>query len=159
MAVAVSSMGLRARVRVRPALALAGIVAVATGYHLLQALGHAGPAVFTDELLYERVAQSVAAGHGLSLRGEPVSFPAVLPMLAQAPAWLAGSVPAGYALATILNALVMSAAALPAYWLARQLARPAYALVAAALTVAAPALVYHAYLTSEALAYPVRKAW
>ena len=49
----------------------------------------------------------------------------------------------------------MAAAALPAYFLARRLVRPSYALLAAAAAVAGPAMLYAPYLMSEALAYPV----
>ena len=136
-------------------IVLTVLFAVAAAYHAVASLGHATPAVFTDELLHSNLAQSLAAGHGLLVRGEPFFFPSPLPALAQAPAWLAGSVPVGYELAKILNALVMSAAVFPAYWLARALVRPRYALLAAAAAVAAPAMVYHSYLLSEALAYPV----
>ena len=134
---------------------LTALFAVAAAYHAVASLGHVAPAVFTDEILHSKLAQSLAAGHGLLVRGEPFFFPSPLPALAQAPAWLAGSVPVGYELAKILNALVMSAAVFPAYWLARTLVRPRYALLAAAAAVASPAMVYHSYLLSEALAYPV----
>ena len=49
----------------------------------------------------------------------------------------------------------MSTAVFPAYWLARQIVRPSFALLTAAAAVATPAMVYHGYLMSEALAYPV----
>src|SRR6185312_2955556 len=84
--------------------------------------------VFNDELLYAKLSQAIAAGHGLSIRGEHVFFPAPLSSLVQAPAWLLGSMPNAYAAAKILNAIA---------------------------AVTTPALVYHAYLMSEALAYPV----
>jgi hypothetical protein len=146
--------GAETRSRAVP-LALVGVLAVAALYDALQAPGHATPAIFTDELVHAKVAQSLAAGQGFTLRASGLSFPAALPMLAQAPAWLPGDPETGYALAKALNGVLMSSAVFPACWLARQLARPAYALVAAALTVAAPALVYHSYLLSEALACPV----
>jgi hypothetical protein len=136
-------------------IVLTALFAVAAAYHAVASLGHATPAVFTDELLHSKLAQSLAAGHGLLVRDEPFFFPSFLPALVQAPAWLAGSVPVGYELARILNALVMSATVFPAYWLARTLVRPRYALLAAAAAVASPAMVYHSYLLSEALAYPV----
>ncbi|CAN5277813.1 hypothetical protein BH18ACT14_BH18ACT14_07200 [soil metagenome] len=147
-----------ARTRPRPLptwIVLTALFAIAAAYHAVASLGHVAPAVFTDELLHSKLAQSLAAGHGLLVRGEPFFFPSPLPALAQAPAWLAGSVSVGYELAKILNALVMSAAVFPAYWLARTLVRPRYALLAAAAAVASPAMVYHSYLLSEALAYPV----
>jgi hypothetical protein len=136
-------------------LALPFLFVAATAYHYLQARGHATPTVFNDELLYEKLSQSIAAGHGLSIRGEHFWFPAPLAPLAQAPAWLLGSMTDAYAAAKLLNALFMSAAVFPAYWLARRLVRPSFALLTAAGTVATPAMVYHGYLMSEALAYPV----
>lgn len=113
------------------------------------------PAVFTDELLYSKLAQSVAAGDGFLVRGEPVLFPALLPVLAQAPAWLFDSAQTSYAVVKAMNAAVMTTAVFPAYALARQLVRPSFALLAAAATVAGPSMLFHAYLTSEALAYPL----
>jgi hypothetical protein len=139
----------------RPGIVLAATYAVAVAYHLFQSLGHVTPSVFGDELLYSKLAQSIASGHGLVLRGETVFFPAPLPILAQAPAWLAHSLASGYVLAKALNVAVMSAALFPAYALARRLVRPSYALLAAAMTVAGPVFVYAPYLMSEALAYPV----
>src|SRR6266545_1490984 len=60
-----------------------------------------------------------------------------------------------YTAAKLLNAAVMSTAVFPAYWLARRIVRPSFALLTAAAAVATPAMVYHAFLMSEALAYPV----
>ncbi|MFL5983010.1 MAG: hypothetical protein ACJ74R_14995, partial [Gaiellaceae bacterium] len=113
------------------------------------------PTVFNDELLYAKLSQSIAAGHGLAIRGEHFFFPAPLAPLVQAPAWLLSSMPDAYAAAKLINAAVMSAAVFPAYWLARRVVRPSFALLTAAATVATPAMVYHGYLMSEALAYPV----
>src|SRR6059036_1516261 len=136
-------------------LALPVLFLVATAYHFLQSRGHATPTVFNDELLYAKLSQSIAAGHGLAIRGEHFFFPAPLAPLVQSPAWLLGSMTDAYATAKLLNAAIMSAAVFPAYWLARQIVRPSYALLTAAAAVATPAMVYHGYLMSEALAYPV----
>ena len=136
-------------------LALPVVFAVATVYHFLQSRGHATPTVFNDELLYAKLSQSLAAGHGLAIRGEHFFFPAPFAPLVQAPAWLLGSMTDAYAAAKLLNAAIMSAAVFPAYWLARQVVRPSYALLTATAAVATPAMVYHGYLMSEALAYPV----
>jgi uncharacterized membrane protein len=111
--------------------------------------------IFDDELLYWKLSQSIAAGHGLSIRGEPFFFPAPLAPLVQSPAWLLGSMTDAYTAAKILNAIVMCAAVFPAYWIARRVVRPSFALLTAAATVATPAMVYHSFLMSEALAYPV----
>ena len=136
-------------------LALPFLFVTATAYHFLQSRGHATPTVFNDELLYAKLSQSLAAGHGLAIRGEHFFFPAPLAPLVQAPAWLLGSMTDAYAVAKLLNAAVMSAAVFPAYWIARRLVRPSFALLTAAAAVEMPAMVYHGYLMSEALAYPV----
>ena len=139
----------------QPKLLLPALYLVAVVYHWLQGRGHVTPAVFGDELLYSKLAQSLAAGDGFTVRGEPVFFPAPLPVLAQVPAWFFDSTATAYGALKALNAAVMAAAAFPAYALARRLVRPAFALLVAAATVAGPAMLYHAYLMSEALAYPV----
>src|SRR5207237_4737235 len=131
------------------------VFAGATLYRFLQARGHATPTVFNDELLYAKLSQSIAAGHGLSIRGEHFFFPSPLAPLVQAPVWLLHSMTDAYAAAKLLNAAVMSAAVFPAYWLARRAVRPSFALLTAVATVTTPAMVYHGYLMSEALAYPV----
>jgi hypothetical protein len=136
-------------------LALPVLFVAATAYHFLQSRGHATPTVFNDELLYAKLSQSIAAGHGLAIRGEPFFFPSPLASLVQAPAWLLSSMTDAYAAAKLLNAAVMSAAVFPSYWLARRVVRPSFALLTAAAAVATPAMVYHGYLMSEALAYPV----
>jgi hypothetical protein len=144
------------RVRVvSRALALPFLFGAATVYHFLASRGHATPTVFNDEMLYSKLSQSIAAGHGLSIRGEHFFFPAPLAPLVQSPAWLLSSMTDAYAAAKLLNAAVMSAAVFPAYFLARRVVRPSYALVTAAATVATPGMLYHGYLMSEALAYPV----
>jgi hypothetical protein len=137
------------------AAALGGLFVIAACYHWLQSRGHVTPAIFTDELLFSELARSFAAGEGFAVRGQPFPFPSFLPSLLQAPVWLVSSTPAAYALAKALNTVLMCSAAFPAYWLARQLVRPAQALVVAAATVTGGAMVYHGYLTSEAAAYPV----
>src|SRR5512132_3682866 len=133
-------------------LALPVVFAVATVYHFLESRGHATPTVFNDELLYAKLSQSLAAGHGLAIRGEHFFFPAPLAPLVQSPAWLLSSMTDAYAAAKLLNAAVMSAAVFPAFFLARRVVRPPYALVTAAAAVTTPGMLYHAYLMSEALA-------
>ena len=114
------------------AAALPVLFVAATVYHFLQSRGHATPTVFNDELLYAKLSQSIAAGHGLAIRGEHFFFPAPLAPLVQSPAWLLSSMTDAYAAAKLLNAAVMSAAVFPAFFLARRVVRPSYALVTAA---------------------------
>src|SRR6266705_474994 len=104
-------------------LTLPLLFAGSCGYQFLQSRAHVAPTVFGDELLYAKLSQAIAAGHGLAIRGEHFAFPAPIAPLVQSPAWLFASMTDGYATAKLLNALVMSAALLPAYWLARRLVR------------------------------------
>src|SRR5919199_5494786 len=96
-------------------LALPFLFVAATAYHFLQSRGHATPTVFNDELLYAKLSQSLAAGHGLAIRGEHFFFPAPLAPLVQAPAWWLHSMTEAYAAAKLLNAAVMSCAGFPSY--------------------------------------------
>lgn len=136
-------------------LALPFVFVLSCAFQYAQGRAHVTTTVFDDELLYQKVAQSFAAGHWELIRGVRYAFPAFVAPLVQAPAWLLGSTLDGYAAAKLINAVVMSSAVFPAYWLARGLVRRSFALAVAAATVATPAMVYHAYLMSEAAAYPV----
>ena len=136
-------------------LALPALFAVAVTYHAWQSLGHMTPTVFNDELLYGKLSQAIAEGHLFSIRGEHYFFPAILAPLVQSPAWLLSSTMDAYTAAKLINAALMSAAVFPAYWLAARVVRPSFALLTAAAAVATPALFYHSYLMSEALAYPM----
>lgn len=142
-------------VALAPRLVVALAFGLSATWHAVASFWHRTPAIYTDELLYTKLAQSVAAGDWLSLRGEPLFFPGVLPVLLQSPAWLIEDAETAYLVIKVVNALVMASGAVGAYWLARALVEPRHAAVAAVLAAASPALVYHGYLMSEALAYPV----
>ena len=145
----------RARRFPQPRLVLGLVYLVAFGYHWLQSRAHVTPAVFGDELLYSKLAESLASGNGFTIRGETVLFPAPLAIFLQVPAWLIDSTATAYAVVKALNVAVMAAAVFPVYSVARRLMRPSFALLAAAAAVAGPSMLYGPYLMSEALAYPV----
>jgi hypothetical protein len=135
-------------------LALFCLFGVAVVYHWAQSLGHVTPAVFTDELMFSELARSLAAGEWLTVRGEGFFFPSFLPALVQGPVWLLEGASA-YGVAKALNAVRMCSAVFPAWALARLVVQPAYAFGVAAATVSGGAMLYHSYLSSEALALPV----
>jgi hypothetical protein len=137
-----------------PWIPLVALYLGAVAYHAVQSLGHRTPAIFTDELLFVKLAQSVAAGDGFVLRGETYFFPAPVAVLIQATAWLLSDAESAYQAAKVVNALVMAAALFPAYWLARQLVSRRSSLVVALAAVAAPGLLYHSYLMTDAAGYP-----
>ncbi|HKH30803.1 MAG TPA: hypothetical protein VKA45_07100 [Gaiellaceae bacterium] len=135
-------------------LPLVALYVGAVAYHAIQSLGHRTPAVFTDELLFTKLAQSVAAGDGFVLRGETYFFPAPVAVLIQAAAWLVPNAETAYEVAKLLNALVMAAAVFPAYWLARQVVSRRSSLLVAGAAGVAPGLIYHSYLMTDAAGYP-----
>jgi hypothetical protein len=139
----------------KPGVVLGLVYLAALGYHWLQSRAHVSPAVFGDELLYSKLAQSLGSGHGFTFRGEPLFFPAPLAVFLQIPAWLIHSTPTAYAVVKAVNVAVMASAVFPAYCIARRLMRPSFALLCAATAVAGPPMLYAPYLMSEALAYPV----
>ena len=115
-------------------LALAALFCVATAYHWLQSRGHVTPAIFTDELMFSELARSLAAGDGLTVRGE--GFLSVVSAGARPGTGVAGrrsrrvrSREGAERGADVLRRL-------PAWALARLVVRPAYALGVGAATVA-----------------------
>ncbi len=114
------------------------------------------PWIMVDELIYSELAKSFAL-HGQFLVRDVASngYGFVYPVLI-APAFrLFSSVPQAYTAAKDLNSVLMSLAAVPAYLLARRVVRPSLGLVAAALTVAVPSLVYTGTLMTENVFYPL----
>jgi len=114
------------------------------------------PFIFTDELQYQENARSLAAGNGFLVRDESYGIVSVLYPLLLAPVYaLFDSLPDAYAAARTVNAVVMSLAAVPAYFLARRVLSKPYSLLAALLAVCLPSLAYTGTLMSENLFYPV----
>src|SRR5258707_1253048 len=132
---------------------------IVTGSSLLRivlARRMVAPWIMVDELIYSELAKSFAL-HGQFLVRDVASngYGFVYPVLI-APAFrLFSSVPQAYTAAKDLNSVLMSLAAVPAYLLARRTVRPPLALVAAALTVAVPSLVYTGTLMTENVFYPL----
>lgn len=112
------------------------------------------PIIFTDELEFTQLARSIAETGHPERRGVPYSFGS-LAVLLMAPAWLLDNVHSAYDAAKYLNVVAMSAAAFPAYGLARLVVGRWPALFAAAGTVAIPGFMYSSLLLEEPLAYTV----
>ncbi len=140
----------------RPALWVGLVVAGSFVARLAATWRHTSPRVFPDEYLYVAVARSLGAGDGLTVRGAPAHFPALLEPILTAPIWLLHDTELAYRLTQALHVAAMSAAAIPIYWLARRIGAPTWqALCCAALTVAAPSLVLSSAMTADATAYPL----
>jgi hypothetical protein len=114
--------------------------------------------VMTDELLYERLAISIATLHSPlpHVHGELIANVNQLYPLLLAPLFDGRLVPSALRDGHVLNAFVMSSACLPAFLLARRVLRGSrLAYAAAALTVCIPWIALSSFLMTEAVAYPV----
>ena len=111
----------------------------------------------TDELRYERLAISIARTgslvpriHGIDIHSYSQLYPLLI-----APTFLRGYVPEDLYDAHILNAIVMSSAAVPAFLLARQVTQRSWAPWLVGLgAVCMPWILYAAMLMTEVAAYP-----
>jgi Dolichyl-phosphate-mannose-protein mannosyltransferase len=155
---AVISLGnVRARVAALPTwLLVAGVVAASFVYRLVYALRDPAPWMFTDELAYSELAKSFGTNGEFALRGvEGTGGFGLLYSILISPAYaLFDAIPDAYDGIRVLNCLFMSAAAVPTYLVARRLAPRHLALLAAALAVALPSVMYSGNVMTENAFYP-----
>src|SRR5581483_4482834 len=102
-----------------------------------------------DELVYSDMARSFASTGHFLVQGGHADYGFVYPLLLSPVYAILGPIKDVYEWARVVNALVMCSAVFPAYLLARRVVRHGYALAAAALSVALPALVYVGTLMTE----------
>jgi hypothetical protein len=113
------------------------------------------PWIAPDELHYALLGRSLYESGSLDLLGEPTRFYSlVTPALAGLPLAI-GDLELGYRLLQVLQAVVISLAAVPVYLWGRRLTTPGWALVAAALTLALPGLAYAGLIMTEVALYPL----
>lgn len=113
--------------------------------------------VMTDELLYERLAISIAHLHSPLpyVHGELIPNASQLYPLLLAPVFRHGYVPASLHDAHVLNAYIMTSAAVPAFLLARSVTHRRFAAyLVALLSVCVPWIVFSSFLLTEVVAYP-----
>jgi hypothetical protein len=135
---------------------LVGIVVVSAAVRIALARRMVAPWIMIDEIVYSELAKSFAddgsfLARGVESHGYGFIYPIVL-----APAYrLFSAVPDAYAAAKAINGMVMSLAAVPAYFLARRLLQQRLALVVAGLTVAVPSMLYTGTIMTENVFYPL----
>ena len=134
---------------------LAGLVILSTGIRFALTRGIVAPWIMIDELVYSELGKSFAkSGEFLVREHATGAYGFVYPILIS-PAWaIFAAIPEAYAAAKAINALVMSLAAVPAYFLARRFLSQWAALLVAALTIAVPSMVYTGTLMTENAFYP-----
>ena len=147
----------RSLVRAVPVWAwLTALVAVSVLTRLFFALRIEAPWIVVDELIYSELARGIAAGDGYSIRGEATYAYGFVYPLVIAPAYaLFDSLPQAYAAVRAINAVVVSLAAIPAYFLARRVLPTGLSLFAALLAVALPSLLYAGEVMTENVFYPL----
>src|SRR4051812_47964679 len=141
--------------RGRPGLLLVPLIAASAGLRFWAASRIPSPWITPDEQTYAELGRSLWHSGRFAILGhstQPLSL--VHPALIGVPLSAIGGV-GGYTAAKAVQAVVMSLAAVPVYLWGRSLMAPRWALVAAALTLASPGLVYTGFLMTEVSFYPV----
>jgi hypothetical protein len=152
---AAAAGGLRSARDFPPVVWLAGLVAVSSALRYWAASRIPIPWILPDETIYAELGKSLYETGRLEILGEPTRFYGlVTPALAGLPLAI-GDVDDGYRALKAIQAVVVSLAAVPVFLWARTLASEAWALVAAALTLALPDLAYSGLIMTEVAFYPV----
>ena len=135
---------------------LSAIVACSAVVRAVLARDLVAPFIMVDEVIWSEVARGIADAGEPLLRGEPdPGYSPVYPLLLSPVYALFASLPEAYAAVKTLNAVVMSLAAVPAFFLARRLVGDGLALLAALLAVAIPSLAYTGTVMTENVFYPL----
>jgi hypothetical protein len=145
----------RALRRTAVALSLPALVGASTLAHWLAGRRVTGLWIMPDEAIYaERALQLWRDGSLSVFHGQGAGYGVLYPLLAGFPLAF-GNLDTGYASLKLFQALVMSLAAVPVFFYGRRIMPPVYALVAAALTVASPLLLYSGLVMTEVVFYPL----
>ena len=145
----------RAVQRTHVAVALTALIGLSLLVHWLAARRFGGLWIMPDETIYaHRALRLYHEGSLPILGGQGAGYGLLYPVVAGLPLSL-GSFATGDAWLKPLQALVVSLAAIPVFVYSRRLMPDAYALVAAALTLASPLLLYSGLVMTEVVFYPV----
>jgi len=135
------------------------LVAIVVGSAVFRAVlgrGIVAPFIMVDEVIWSEVARGLADAGEPLLRDQPdPGYSVVYPLLISPVYALFETLPDAYAGVKALNAVVMSLAAVPAFFLARRVMRDGLALLAALLAVALPSLAYTGTVMTENVFYPL----
>lgn len=140
--------------RARPGATVAVLVVATTVVRFAVARQFTVPWIAPDEMLYGLLGESLWEHGTLAVRGmESPYYSFLTPALVGAGLELGGR-GWGVELAQLLQTAAVSSAAIPAYLWARRVAPAWWAVAAAAITLATPAVLYGGLLMTEALFYP-----
>jgi hypothetical protein len=141
--------------RLRSHPGLPAVVGVSTVLHWLSGRRLHGLWIMPDEAIYaDRALVIWRHGPLPLLHGGGAGYGLLYPLLAGLPL-STGSISVGYASLKLLQALVVSLAAVPVFAYAQHVMPRRHALLAAALTVCSPLLLYSGLVMTEVLFYPL----
>jgi Dolichyl-phosphate-mannose-protein mannosyltransferase len=134
---------------------LAALVAVSTIVRSVAGLRVPTPWIAADEMIYAELGRSLWESGHLDILGQDAAFYSLIhPALIGLPLALFDTA-LGYDVARVLQAFVMSLAAVPVFVWGRRLMSEPWALAAATLTLCLPGLAYSGLLMSETVFYPL----
>ena len=135
-------------------LALIGLIGASFALRFWGGLGRPTVNMVPDEYIYSELSRSLAHSFEPLIRGHFAHYFSLAFPLLSAPLWAFGDIELVYKLTQVLNALVASLAAVPAFLLARELRLGSTArLGVAALTLAVPGLVFASFVSTDVLGY------
>ena len=144
------------RVARSPVAGLAALVALSSLLHIALVSRVHGPWIFSDELGYERLAQSIGETGRLALFGHAgLSYSPLYPAVLSPLYAFHLSALQAYHWSKIVNCVLLALAAVPIYGIARFALSRAGSLLAAAVCSLAPLMFYSSMIFSENLAYPL----
>ncbi|HZU20864.1 MAG TPA: glycosyltransferase family 39 protein [Gaiellaceae bacterium] len=148
---------MRSRLAAAPARVWVGAIVVCSfAVRFAFARHMVGPWIMIDEIVYSELAKSFAATGHFAVREVPTTgYGFVYPILISPAYALFRSIPTVYTGIKVINSLLMSLAAVPAYLLARRVVSQRGALVVAVLTVAVPSMFYAGTVMTENAFYPI----
>lgn len=132
------------------------LVTVSTAF--LVSFGRRIPApwLFPDELIYSELGRSFADTARFAIRDVPdAGYGVVYPLLLAPVYALVDSPVDAYTAVKLLNAVLMSVAAIPAYLLARRVLPRGWSFAAAILALAVPSTAYSGLVMTESIFYPL----
>jgi hypothetical protein len=151
-----SSLGASVVRRVPVWLWLCAIVVGSAIFRAVLGGGIAAPFIMVDEVIWAEIAR------GLADKGEPLvrgasdpGYGVIYPLVISPAYALFDNLPTAYAAVKDINAIVMSFAAIPAYFLARRVVDQSLSLLAALLAIAVPSLAYTGTVMTENVFYPL----
>lgn len=142
----------------RPALYVVGLMTLSVAIRFAAARAAVAPSIFPDELVYTDLARGFARNGTFSVGGEPFapwSYGVLYPLILSPVFFFVRNMESAYTLVKLVNCVLVSSAAIPAYLMARRLLSSRQSVLFAAIALALPSLVYSSHVMTESLAYPV----